>query len=69
MSMMVVARQRIIAFHNDFSSFESGWPGWFRADPGYPSNIPDILIQITPDGRDENGGSEWFREILNMTLG
>jgi len=37
--------------------------------PGYPSNIPDILIQITPDGRDESGGSEWFREILNMTLG
>jgi len=30
MSMMVVVRQRIIAFHNEFSSFESGWPGWFR---------------------------------------
>ena len=43
-------------------------------DPGYPSNIPDILIQTTmpappllnPDGRDENGWPGWVRAIPDI---
>ena len=60
------------------SCFESGWSGWVRAYPGYPSNILAILIQISipapllphlnPDGQDGNGWPGWRQAILYPSI-